>query len=76
MLNHSIDVSIIEDHLTKESYHRCDRLDNLRRLSNTIQALENLVAQCEDDVALEPMRMYAEDQLEELRKVLKRQIHG
>lgn len=53
-----------------------EKLEDLRRISNVIQALDNLASQCADAPAFNAIKAYAEYQLGDLRRELQQQIHA
>jgi hypothetical protein len=53
-----------------------NRLDRIRRLSNVVQAIENLVVQCEGMPDFEDFNGVICVELVQARKILTREIHG
>lgn len=71
-----MDITLIENIQEERLMAAWEKLNTLRRLSNTIQALENVIGQCGDDQSLLSLRTCVADQLDQLHKVLRRQIHS
>ena len=88
MFNFPIDVTEFEDNTAapkmpslkerqdKQTAALNEKLDELRRLSNVIQALENVIMQCDNQAAFEGIQQVAEDQIGDLQKSLRRQLHS
>ena len=52
------------------------RLDHMRQLSNVIQALENLIVQCDDSETFQSLRLMAGQELGLARQALQNALHG
>lgn len=59
-----------------DTINSSDRLDRIRRISNAVQALENLIAQCDGINEFAMFREKAILTLINARKLLTREIHG
>lgn len=52
------------------------KLDRIRRMSNIVQALENLILQCEDVDGFELLHVSAQSHLGEARRLMHKTIHS
>lgn len=51
------------------------KLESIRKISNVVQALENLIVQCEDLDAFQPLQSWAKKELNRTFLQMRRQIH-
>jgi hypothetical protein len=61
---------------TKQINALDQKLEQLRDISNVIQALENVVSQCRNVPLFSGLQRYAQYQMDDLQKSLRRQIHS
>jgi len=69
----NFDVSI--DDSFEEPSHEEQKLESIRRISNIIQALENVVIQCEDNLDFAVLKKSIQSFLEFARRRLMHSIH-
>lgn len=67
--------NIVEYDFNAESEQK-ERLDQIRKASNVIQALENAVVQCDDQPAFEPLKASLQAYLRTSREKLRQLIHS
>lgn len=53
-----------------------NQLEQIRQASNVVQALENLIIQCDEAVIFHRIKYYAEDALTQAEQLLRNLIHG
>ncbi len=66
---------IVEYNFTVEAEQK-ERLDQIRKASNVIQALENAVVQCDDQPAFEQLKQSLQGYLRTSREKLRELIHS